>query len=116
MNKNEQRALALAIVLVFTLVPSCMYGYPHYNIYKKKMAGRAGIHKQRLAGEASLKKEKWRKLIIIEEAKAKLESAKLRSQAEVERAKGVAEANKIIGESLKGNEGYLMDTGTSRWK
>ncbi len=27
--------------------------------------------------------------------------------AEVERAKGVAEANKIIGSSLKGNESYL---------
>lgn len=27
--------------------------------------------------------------------------------AEVERAKGVAEANRIIGESLKNNEGYL---------
>ena len=29
------------------------------------------------------------------------------AQAEVERAKGVAEANEIIGESLKENEAYL---------
>ena len=36
-----------------------------------------------------------------------MESAKLLAQAEVERAKGVAEANRIIGDSLKGNESYL---------
>jgi regulator of protease activity HflC (stomatin/prohibitin superfamily) len=36
-----------------------------------------------------------------------LESAKALAAAEVERARGVAEANKIIGESLKGNEAYL---------
>jgi len=35
------------------------------------------------------------------------ESAKNLAKAEIERAKGVAEANKIIGESLKGNEAYL---------
>ena len=29
------------------------------------------------------------------------------ASAEVERAKGVAEANKIIGESLNGNDAYL---------
>ncbi len=36
-----------------------------------------------------------------------MESAKSLAMAEVERAKGVAEANQIIGESLKGNESYL---------
>lgn len=41
------------------------------------------------------------------EAKAKMESASLLADAEVARAKGVAAANKIIGESLKGNEAYL---------
>ncbi len=36
-----------------------------------------------------------------------MEAAKLLTQAEIERAKGVAQANKIIGDSLKGNEVYL---------
>ena len=40
-------------------------------------------------------------------ATAHEESAKHLARAEVERAKGVAEANKIIGEGLKGNEEYL---------
>ena len=41
------------------------------------------------------------------DGKAKLDSAKLLGDAEVERAKGVAQANKIIGDSLKGNDAYL---------
>ena len=41
------------------------------------------------------------------EAKAKQDSARELAAAEVERAKGVAQANKIIGDSLQGNEDYL---------
>ena len=36
-----------------------------------------------------------------------MDSAKLLADAEVERAKGVAQANAIIGDSLKNNEEYL---------
>ena len=36
-----------------------------------------------------------------------MESAELLAQAEITRAKGVAQANKIIGDSLKENEAYL---------
>jgi regulator of protease activity HflC (stomatin/prohibitin superfamily) len=47
------------------------------------------------------------KEVAVAEAKAKMESAELLAQAEITRAKGVAEANKIIGESLKNNKEYL---------
>lgn len=47
------------------------------------------------------------KEVAVAEAKAKMESAKLLAEAEVIRAEGVAKANKIIGDSLKGNEAYL---------
>ena len=46
-------------------------------------------------------------MVAVAEAKAKMESASLLAQAEVARAKGVAQANQIIGESLKNNEAYL---------
>jgi len=59
------------------------------------------------SGEAQLLEAESSKKITIESAKATLESAKLLALAEIERAKGVAEANKIIGDSLKGNEAYL---------
>lgn len=58
-------------------------------------------------GEAALLEAESSKKIAIEDAKAKLESSKLLAQAEIERAIGVAKANEIIGDSLKGNEAYL---------
>lgn len=58
-------------------------------------------------GKAELAKAEWTKKILTETAKAELENSKLKSEAEVARAHGVAEANKIIGDSLKGNEDYL---------
>jgi hypothetical protein len=41
------------------------------------------------------------------EAPAKKDAASLLAESEVLRADGVAKANKIIGDSLKGNEAYL---------
>ena len=60
-----------------------------------------------MSGKADLANAEWSKQIAIEEAKAELESASLKAAAEVERAKGVAEANAIIGDSLKDNDAYL---------
>lgn len=58
-------------------------------------------------GECELAKAESTRKIKTLEAKAAEESAKHLAQAEIIRARGVAEANKIIGESLKNNEGYL---------
>lgn len=73
-----------------------MYGCPRYNVYSQRMEGQA------ILAHAQSSRE-----VAVAEAKAKMESADLLAQAEVARAKGVAQANKIIGESLKGNETYL---------
>lgn len=85
-----------AIVALCILVGGGCFAHPQYRVYS-----------ERLAGEAKLAESESSRKIAIEEAKAKLESAKMLAQAEVERAKGVAEANKIIGEGLKGHEEYL---------
>ena len=69
-------------------------------------------------GRAILLEAESSKKAMIETAKAENESATLKAEAmikiaqaeaaaEVERAKGVAKANEIIGESLKGNSDYL---------
>jgi regulator of protease activity HflC (stomatin/prohibitin superfamily) len=78
------------------LVAGGMYGCPQYNVWQ-----------QQLAGRAELARADSNRQIATLEAKARHESAKELAQAEIERAKGVAEANKIIGESLHGNEAYL---------
>ena len=89
--------LGLAGVAVVALgIGSCMYGMPMYNVYHQKMEG-----------EAELAKANFSKQVMVQEAQAKMDSAKMLAEAEVERAKGVARANQIIGDSLKNNEDYL---------
>lgn len=87
----------IAIVLAcFLLVGGCAFGYPQYNVYSA-----------RAEGEAKYQEAQSSRNIAVLEAKAKQESAKALAEAEVIRADGVAKANKIIGESLKGNDVYL---------
>lgn len=62
---------------------------------------------ERLKGEAKLARAESNRQIRILEAKAEQEAAKALAEAEVIRAEGVAKANKIIGDSLQNNEGYL---------
>jgi flagellar biosynthesis/type III secretory pathway M-ring protein FliF/YscJ len=65
------------------------------------------VWSQRLAGEAELAKAESSRKIRILEARAEQEAAKSLAEAEVIRAEGVSKANKIIGDSLQNNEGYL---------
>ena len=78
------------------LIAAGMYGCPQYHVWE-----------QGLKGQAELRRAEQNRQIKIQEATAQEESSKHLARAEVERAKGVAEANKIIGDSLKGNETYL---------
>ncbi len=82
------------VILILSLLG--MWGCPQYSVYQ-----------QNLEGEAELARATQNRQISIQEAQAKKESAKDLAEAEVIRAEGVARANKIIGESLKANEGYL---------
>ena len=66
-----------------------------------------GVWSQRLSGEAELARAEANRQIRVLEAKAEQEAAKALAEAEVTRAEGVARANKIIGDSLQNNEGYL---------
>ena len=88
--------IVLGILFMCLLIAVGMVGCPQYNVWQKG-----------LKGQAELKQAEWNRQITIKEAEAKQESAKALALAEVERAKGVAEANKIIGASLKENEEYL---------
>lgn len=65
------------------------------------------IWSQRQHGLAELARAEGNRQIKLAEAKADEEAAKCYAEAEIIRARGVAEANKIIGDSLKGNEAYL---------
>lgn len=86
----------LGVLLVVLSIGGGLYGCPMYGVYE-----------QRLTGEAELARAQQNRQIAVNEAQAKMDAAKLLAEAEVERAKGVAAANKIIAEGLGGPEGYL---------
>lgn len=82
--------------LVFGLWGYYNFAYPYMHVWQQSMVG-----------QAELARAESNRQIATLEAVAKKESAKALSEAEVIRAEGVAKANKIIGDSLTGNEGYL---------
>ena len=88
--------ISASVLFLGLLTIAGMTGCPNYNVYQQKKEGEA------ILAHAQSSRE-----VAVAEAKAKMESATLLAQAEVIRAEGVAKANKIIGDSLKGNEAYL---------
>jgi len=85
--------LGISLLIAISVL---MAGCPVYDVWSQEMKGKA-----------ELARAESNRQISVFEAQAKKDSAKLLADAEIERAKGVAEANKIIGISLKGNEEYL---------
>ena len=96
MPKFRNKTIIISIVFLSFIIALYMWGMPLYKVYSLE-----------LMGKAQLKQAEWNRQINIKEAEARLASAKLDKLSEVVRAEGVAEANEIIGTSLKGNEAYL---------
>lgn len=100
-REEKERAFfvkaAIAVILVVVVsVGGCMGVRPAYTVYT-----------QRMEGEAELAKANFSKQVQIQDALGKKESAAYLAEAEVIRARGVAQANTIVGDSLKNNEAYL---------
>ncbi|GEP12287.1 membrane protease subunit [Methylobacterium gnaphalii] len=89
----------IATMFVLAAIAGGLAGCPSYNVYS-----------QRMEGEAQLAKAESTRRTRVLEAQAEKDSAGLKADAEVIRAQGVANANKIIADSLGGAEGYL------RWR
>lgn len=100
-TNNKENEMKFLVLISLLLVTSCA---PKWYV---EWRGDVNKIRLQLRGQASLLEAEEEKKISIEEAKALKESAVYKAQAEVIRAKGVAKANKIIGKSLKGNQGYL---------
>jgi regulator of protease activity HflC (stomatin/prohibitin superfamily) len=97
--KNHDNSLILVVagVVAFVLIIAALvFGGPYYSVWQ-----------QGLEGKAELMKAEYTRQVAVLEAQAKFESAKQLAQAEIERAKGVSEANRIVADSLKGNTEYL---------
>ena len=79
----------MIVTFICIIVGLLMWIIPQYSVWSKG-----------LKGEAQLREAEYSKQVLIEEAKANLEAEKLNAQAEVERAKGMAEAMEIEGGKL----------------
>ena len=96
MNSHARNVITLGVISVLMLVAVGMWGCPQYKIYE-----------QRMSGQAALAHAESERQVLVREAEARRDAASALAEAEVARARGVAQANQIIGESLQGNEGCL---------
>lgn len=89
---DTPKIIVFVLVLLFATIALLMAVLPVYGVWRKQQSGRAAL------AEAEFSKR-----TKLEEAKTNLESERLNAQAEVERAKGAAEAIKIEGGQLTDN-------------
>ena len=92
---NIKSVVSVLIVVVF-MIGLAMIILPLYGVWAAEQHGRA-----------ELANAEYSKRVAVETAKAKKDSASFEAEAEVARAQGVAQANHIIGDSLKNKEEYL---------
>ena len=93
-NKEQEEPkygnITIAIIAGFLIILAVsMYVFPQYGVWQKE-----------LSGKAQLREAEWNRQIAIQEAQATKESAKMLADAEIIRAEGIAEANKIISNSI----------------
>ncbi len=96
LERGNAAAGLLLIMFIGVFIVGLFFAWPVYSVWRGEKEG-----------QAELAKAEYTRQIAIAEAKAKKDSAVMLAEAEVERARGVAQANKIIGESLNNNEAYL---------
>jgi regulator of protease activity HflC (stomatin/prohibitin superfamily) len=97
-SSHSQSALFGVGVLLIAVIAlgSIAYGIPQYHVWE-----------QSLSGKAELQKAEYTRQVAVLEAQAKLDSAEKLKEVRIKEAEGIAEANKIIGASLKNNPEYL---------
>jgi hypothetical protein len=92
--REESKTIVGTFLIIMGIVGIILFSFwaiPKYNVWRSYLA----IEKATNYGKAEMAEAEQNKQILIEEAKANLEAQKLNSKAEVERAKGMAEAIEI---------------------
>ncbi|MCJ0742613.1 hypothetical protein [Pedobacter montanisoli] len=86
---NMTKIIIPGFVFIVLVIVGLMWGLPRYNVWQQEMAGKA-----------EMAKAEQNRRILVEEAKARLEAERLNAAAEIERAKGMAEAMKVENGTL----------------
>jgi uncharacterized membrane protein YqiK len=96
-----------AIVIAVITLTSC-WDFNREQAYKDaENKGKSILIEAESSKKAMIEQAKAENEAATLQAEAKVKIAKAEAQAEIERAYGVAKANEIIGQSLKGNSEYL---------
>lgn len=98
--------VTIATVLILSL-SSCWQFNRDQRLKDAENDGRATLVEAENSKKALIEQAKAENESATLQAEAKIKIAKAEAQAEIERAYGVAKANEIIGNSLKGNAEYL---------
>ena len=77
----KAKYIILIVVAVILVISGLMFGLPLYNVWQQEMSGKA-----------EMAKAEQNRQILVMEARARLEAEKLNAEAEIERAKGMAQA------------------------
>jgi regulator of protease activity HflC (stomatin/prohibitin superfamily) len=96
-REYDLRKIAIVVLTLLLCVAGVFWLIPQINVYYRATSGKAAL----------MEAESTRQVKVLE-AKAKKDSASFEAAAEIARANGVAEANKIIGKSLENNPRYLQ--------
>lgn len=83
-NKSIISLISFFVILILGIIILSMWGCPKYRVYS-----------QRMEGEAMLAHAQASKEVAVAEAKAKMESSSLLSQADTIRAHGIARSNQL---------------------
>lgn len=102
---DEYSVKQIKLFKYLTIISLLVIGF--FFSYFEFISPMIDVYQARKQGEAELARADSNRKIKIREAEADQEAAVCLAQAEITRAEGVAKANQIIGESLKGNESYL---------
>ena len=89
-------SVAIVSIVAVLIIGGLAFGLPQYGVYTKS-----------LNGKAQLMEAEYTRQTAVLEAQAKLDSAEKLKQVRITEAQGIAEANRIIGASLKNNPEYL---------
>ena len=108
-NKTDYSVhIAVGIVIgTVLLIIGLIVGNQWFKVFAARQTGKAELAQADQNRQITIVEAEAANTAATSKALATVKIAQAEAQAEVERAKGVAQANSIIGDSLKGNEDYL---------
>lgn len=104
---SASKTITSTLILLALVIAAGMNGCPKYRVYTQTMRGTAALREAEWTKKIQIEEARGQEEAAIMKAEARITQARAEGQAELERAKATAEANKIIGDSLKGNDDYL---------